>query len=442
MSCPKDVRTPGLGRPLVGACLLILASVAASATPAEAQQSDEEHRPDGSFAPDCADGEVTSIDLERGTMFDPDSTGVALLAWGYRAMNVLHVRTQPSFIRRELLFEVGDCYDEFLVRESERLLDGYGFLGTALIRSEDDGRGGREVVVQTRDEWSTQVDVGVTYDERVNLEKLEVSEENFLGHGIFAEFTHHERREIRAQSFRLSTPRLFGRTDASIELGRDRPGRFFSQHLRYPFIGETGRFSVRQGYDRGTTFYAYSMPRGGDVGQVVAPAFREVVELSAAQRFGERGRSIIAGVTLSREVNRFGAPRAAVGGDLDELQPLADPLPAMSEQLGETGATRVWLHVGARRLRYDRYEGLDGLRDRLLVGLGYFGGVSVGRGFDALVPSDVRGLNDFFVRANGNFTVPVGTSVPRRSVDRVPTLERRLEGHPDGRRARGLSQGR
>ena len=65
----------------------------------------------------------TSIELDRGVAFEPDSAGIAPLAWAYRAMNLLHVRTQPSFIRRELLFEEGDCWDDFLVTESERLLE-------------------------------------------------------------------------------------------------------------------------------------------------------------------------------------------------------------------------------------------------------------------------------------------------------------------------------
>ena len=123
----------------------------------------------------CMDGIVTSVDLARADVFDPESTKVGALAWTYRVMNLLHVRTAPRFIRSELLFEVGDCFDPFLVGESERLLDSYGFLAGARITSEDDGSGGRAVLVETQDEWSTQVDVGVTYDDAsLNLEKLSV----------------------------------------------------------------------------------------------------------------------------------------------------------------------------------------------------------------------------------------------------------------------------
>ncbi len=361
----------------------------------------------------CSEGVVSSIALDRRSVFDPESTEVGALSWTYRALNLLHVRTAPSFIRRELLFEEGDCFDPFLLSESERLLDGYGFLAGAQITAEDDGLGGKAVQVQTRDEWSTKVDVGVTYDATLNLEKLEVTEENFLGQGIFAEFTHRQRRETRAQAFAVGTPRLFGRTDARVEYGRDRPGTFFNQFLRYPFIGETGRYSVRQGYSRGTTYFSYSTDEAADYSQVLVPQYREVVELSAAQRFGEPGSSWIAGITLTHDVIRFpGQAEVAYGVDFDDLQPFPGALPPLlADQLTESAATRVLLHFGTRRYRFVEYQGLDGLRDRMLVGHGMYTGVSFGRGFGVFAPDDVPGVDDFFGRLHGTFSAPIGSSL-------------------------------
>ena len=361
----------------------------------------------------CMDGVVTSVDLARADVFDPESTQIGALAWTYRFMNLLHVRTAPRFIRNELLFEVGDCFDPFLVVESERLLDGYGFLAAARITGEDDGSGGKAVLVETRDEWSTQVDVGVTYDDAsLNLEKFSVAERNFLGQGIVAEFSHRERREIRAQSIGLSTPRFFGRADASIRWGRDRPGQVFDQFVRYPFIGETGRFSIRQGYSRGTRFFAYSTDGQEPYSQVLVPSFRELVEFSAARRFGSLGQSIIAGITLMRDVIRFpDTPQVAIEDDFEGLQDFPGQLPSLlSDHLQESAATRVSLHVGTTRLRFQEYEGIDGLRDRGLIGLGFVAGVSIGTGLALLVPNEVQGTEDFFGRAYGSFTAPLGSS--------------------------------
>ncbi|MDX1493804.1 MAG: hypothetical protein R3253_07095 [Longimicrobiales bacterium] len=377
----------------------------------QAQQTQEAEEVEAEGA--CPLGRVTTIEFDRNSVFDPEATGVSALAWTYRALNLLHVTTAESFIRRELLFKEGDCLDPFLIRESERLLDRYGFLASAEIVHEEHPDGGQGVLVRTHDEWSTKVDIGVTYDERPNLEKVEVTEENFLGQGVFAEFTHRERRETRAQSFGLATPRLFGRTDASVEFGRDRPGRFFNQYLRYPFIGETGTYSVRQGYSRGTSFFAYATDSGQPFTQVLVPSFREVVELSGARRFGEPGRSVIAGVTVQRDVTRFPrAPEVTLVDDFDDLQPFPGELPApLAAQLQESASTRVSVHLGTRRYRYVEYRGIDGLRERTIVSLGLFAVVSLGMGFGVMTPDGVPVVDDVFGRAHASFGSAVGSSL-------------------------------
>jgi hypothetical protein len=356
---------------------------------------------------------IRSIELHRQAPFEPDSVGFGALGWAYRTLNTLHVRTRPSFIRRELLMDVGDCYDDLLVSESERLLDRYPFLESARITAESDASGARSLTVRTRDAWSTTVGLGLTYDNGVNLESFGVTETNLLGRGLLAAFSHREFRELRAQSLRLATPRLFGRTDASVQFGRDRPGRFFNEYLRYPFLGDAGRYAVRQGYSRGTTYFAYATPDGDGRSQILVPAYREVIELSAAERFGEAGRSIIVGLTLSRDVNRFHGPEATIDGDLDEPRPIPpDQVPdAIAAEIQDNASSRLWLHLGVRRIRYEDVPGLDALQDDRIIGVGMFAGVSVGRGFDVLTPHDVRGLDDVFARARLSYTTRIGSSL-------------------------------
>ena len=392
-----------LGIPLLAST--VTAFVLVAPAPASAQ--------DGSTDAPCTEGVISSIALNRRAVFDPQSTGVGLLSWTYRTLNVLHVRTSESFIRRELLFEEGDCYDPFYVSESERLLDAYGFLSQATISTEDDGNGGKQVLVTTRDEWSTKVDLGVTYDDGPNFERFELTEENFLGQGIFAEYTYQERRESKSQEFGITTPRLFGRADASVSAGTSRPGHFVDQYVRYPFIGEAGSFAVRQGFHRGTDFFAYSADGAAAYTQLLVPVHRQVMELSGARRIGERGRSFIAGLSLTHEIYRFPrVPQVAYGTDFDALEPWTDPVPAEVErQMVETGATRIGLHFGTRRLRYEEFVGLDGVRDRQIVGLGLFAGVSLGKGFSAFLPLDLEGASDTWGRAHASFGAPLGASL-------------------------------
>jgi hypothetical protein len=399
----------------------------AAALPLGAQQPEESPSESAADPGDvCTSGVITAIELNRRDPFEPDSVAFGPVSLLYRVLNTLHVRTQAGFVRNELLVDVGDCYDDFLVSESARLLDAYGFLESARIEEREDQEGNRALQVRTRDAWSTSLGVGITYDDGINLESVGVTERNFLGYGLSASFRHQEFRELRAQSFRLATPRLFGRTDASVEFGRDRPGTFFNQYLRYPFLGDTGRYSVRQAYGRGYSYFAYAAPVGDGGTQILVPTFREAVELSAAQRFGDRGQSLIVGMTLSYGLARFDAPLGVVNGDIDGAQPLPPAaLPdGLAGQLNSYGSTRLSLHLGVRQFRYAEYQGLDALRERLLVGLGGYVGISAGQGFGLFTPDDVRGLDDSFVRGIASFAAPLGSSLFRAAA----TGEMRYDG--------------
>lgn len=361
----------------------------------------------------CTSGRITAIEVESRSIFDPEGTPFTPLALAYGFANLLHVNTQESFIERELLFEEGDCLDPFLLSESERLLDQYGFLASARVESRPDGNGGHVASVTTRDEWSTKVDLGVTYDEGTNVEKLQVTEENFLGQGVFGEFTYVERREVRTHEFGVSTPRFFGRVDAGIAGGRSRSGPFFEQHVRYPFLGEAGQWALREGYSRGSDFFGYSTGGREQHTRVLVPVFRDEIELSAAHRFGEPGASIIVGGSLTRDVSRYdGVPEITLGEGYDERLPLeGEPPVAMARQWRPTAATRLGIHLGTRRFRYEEYVGLDGVRDRQTVGLGMFAGISLAQGIPAFAPSGVERLDDLAGRVHASFTAPLGRSL-------------------------------
>jgi hypothetical protein len=369
---------------------------------------------DSTDAAACTTGVISSIDVDSRSIYDPSSTSIAPLAWTYGLLNLLHVNTTETFIRGELLFEEGDCFDSFLLRESYRLLDGYGFLYVEEMTDHDDGNGGRRILVATRDEWSTKVDIGPTYDDGLNLERLQVTEENFLGTGVFGEYTYFARRETRTQSFGVRTPRFFGRSDAGIAAGSARPGGFLKQYWRYPFVGEAGRVAVREGYDQGTEFYAYTTDGTGLLfQQVLVPVRREFGELSGAYRFGRPGASIILGASLTRDVVTFRTgPEVTYGGDFDVREPFPGAPPAdMQRQLRPFSATRAAVHLGTRRFRYVDYTGLDDLRHTDLVGLGLFAGITVGRTLPILEANRAPAEDDFYGRGHVSVTLPIGLSL-------------------------------
>ncbi|MEX2049489.1 MAG: hypothetical protein WEB90_07925 [Gemmatimonadota bacterium] len=390
----------------------------ASVTPlaALAQTPTAGATPDSSAVEACAGGRISSIDVDSRSIYDPSSTSIAPLAWTYGLLNLLHVNTTETFIRGELLFEEGDCFDPFLLQESYRLLDQHGFLYVEEMAEEPDDNGGRRVRVATRDEWSTKVDIGPTYDDGLNLERLQVTEENFLGSGVFGEYTYYARRETRTQSFGVRTPRFFGRSDAGIALGSTRSGRFFDQYWRYPFVGEAGRVAVRQGYENSTDFFAYSTDGAEPFVQVLVPLRRELAELSGAYRFGRPGASIILGGSLTREKVSFPETTEVTFGDFDDRDTFPGAVPAeMQRQLREHGSMRASLHLGTRRYRYLEVIGLDAMREPNLLGFGVFAGVTVGHGVGFLQPNGVPEEDDLYTRTHVSTTQLIGSSVVHAS---------------------------
>lgn len=123
---------------------------------------------------------IVAIRVVRQDVFDLSDPRTA--SWPYRTANALHVLTRARFIRGLLLFREGDPWDPQLAAESERILRATGFLNPVRIYPQP-APGGVEVVVETRDQWTTEV--ATNYGRLGQRQKagLSLSEQNFLGWG-------------------------------------------------------------------------------------------------------------------------------------------------------------------------------------------------------------------------------------------------------------------
>ena len=416
MVCSSDVHPANVMRlPLLPAAVVLAWLVVAR--PVVAQDAED--------APLCATGRVSSIEIRNGSVFDPATTDSRVVRWAFGTANLLHLRTRESFIRKELLFRVGDCADPFLLDEARRMLEAYSILRDVELVADDDGNGGVRVVVTTWDEWSTQVDLQLTYDEGVNLEKFQATEQNLFGRGMFLEYTHRHRRDVFERSLGFSTPRLFGRGNAGFTVGRRRAGGLFYQKFDYPFVGERGRYSFWENYERRTDFFSWVTGGTEDFSHVLVPAAVERAEISAALQFGEPGGTVIAGLAVTRDHFWYpGDAELAFDADFDDRT--SYPVPAaVATQLEPWAATRLALHLGTRRYtQYRRYVGLDAVREAQTVPLGWFGGVTVGHSVPVLTPTGSPALEGAFGRVRVAASVPLGEGLVHGAI----TAEGRRDG--------------
>src|SRR6266581_1537757 len=125
---------------------------------------------------------IATIRIDRGDVFDlnnPDERHLPYI-WA----NKLHFETREYVIRRELLFQEGDPADPDVLYESERNLRRLVFLhdNTRIETvARDDGR--VDVIVHTRDIWTTRPNVSVSRQGNQTTGRFSFSEQNLAGLG-------------------------------------------------------------------------------------------------------------------------------------------------------------------------------------------------------------------------------------------------------------------
>ncbi len=121
---------------------------------------------------------IDTIIVERRDVFTAEQ---AAGSGFFRTMNALHVQTHSFVVRRELLFAVGDPYDQTLIEETARNLRRLEIFSDIAIDSVT-ANGRFTVIVRTQDGWSTSPQISFQVASDGNLTyNLGVTEGNLVG---------------------------------------------------------------------------------------------------------------------------------------------------------------------------------------------------------------------------------------------------------------------
>ena len=154
-----------------------------------------------SIANEIYDGmSIVKINIQTNNVFEAESLDT--LPQVYEAANFLHVKTRKSTIASQILFKVGDRYQDRLARESERILRKNKYIREATIsaRPINDGL---EIVVSTHDAWSTKPEVSFGRTGGASKSSLGLEEDNFLGLGLGLTVSYRKDPERSSTNFRL-----------------------------------------------------------------------------------------------------------------------------------------------------------------------------------------------------------------------------------------------
>lgn len=326
--------------------------------------------------PICSSGKIAQVVIANYSVFTPDALSSSRRFSGaYRLLNKLHIRTNEGFIRREILFREGDCFDAFRLEESGRLLRAHNFIANAEVYPVRRPDGDWTVQVVTQDEWTTEFNVVTNFEEGFEFRGIELTEKSVLGTGVSLSTFYLERDHVRDVGFDVQTPNLFSRLDARLGYGRTRSGHFFNQGFFYPFVGEVGRVAARQIFNRREGLFSYSMTGLGSTAHALLPTTEERADLTLGWRLGKPGSYTVLGFGVSRESFDFvqfpNSLQLARDNNFADAEDAGDQLgTVVSEQVFGRATTRVNVLFGIRALEFERRRGLDSMKGMLDVPVG------------------------------------------------------------------------
>ena len=342
----------------------------------------------------CPTGPISFIYIDNHSIFDTSEPGLdKRFGWAYRIANSLHVRTKRRVIERELLFGPGDCFDQYLLDETERLLRSYQFLSQVDLFGVPQPDGSYHVVVETQDQWSTQVDLRVAFDKGLQMEGIRLRETNFLGTGQEVGLFYVDRDVTRDYGVSYRTPQLAGtRWDLAGALGRTRAGTIARQVVAYPFVGEVGHWAARQSFTREDQFFDYiTVDSSRESSEhLLVPVREKMFDFGLGVRLGARGNLTVLGAMFSYEELTYpGVPQITVGNNFDERIPADSQTAArLGGQTQQLGAIRFGVLVGQRNVWWVKRRGFDSLRGQQDIPLGAEAGFAFARSIPSLERDD------------------------------------------------------
>ncbi len=371
----------------------MLLALCAAATPVAGQQGGY-GRPAG---PDCSTGAISTIFVDNHSIFDTTDPGLdPRFDWAYVLANRLHFRTDEAVIRRELLFREGDCYDPLLAEETERLLRSLPFLSRVDVYGIPQGDGTYHVVVDTQDEWSTELGVNVRVGGGTDFRGVDAREGNLMGTGQSVRLFYQERRIAPEWGGSFFTPQLAGtRWDLRLEGGRTRAGTSAGADVVYPFVGEVGRWFAAERFHRRDEYFDFVLPprSGKPETHVLLPVRNEALDLAVASRIGPPGNLTLLGGGFSfRDVGYpggTGAVQLEQGASTGPVQPGDSALVApVWSRIREVQDIRAFILFGQRNIWWAKRRGLDSPRGVEDVRLGAEAQLSLGRSLPAIENED------------------------------------------------------
>jgi len=331
-----------------------------------------------------------------------------------RGMVRFHSNTKDEVVRQYLLFKPGDVCTELERTESERILRVQPYLVDARVRAFDDGEGGVELEVETRDEFS--VVAGILLNGKSPLLRgLTMGESNLAGRGIYSALRWRDGGAYDdLYGARIVDHQFMGQRNIARLFGeRAQRGHEYGAEVLRPYYTDLQRLAWHVGYGGRRDYVRLVRDDQPNLGLSFQ---RDFGDIGAVFRVGEPGRLKLIGASLTHEQDQVGARPVVVDVEGFRDDSLSGDFPPLYR---EARVTRLNALAGMRRVSFMRVEGFDALTGVQDVRVGVQSGVTLGRSVGVLNGRD----RDLFLR----YDVYVGGGSPRSFVGLETLTEARRD---------------
>jgi hypothetical protein len=331
--------------------------------------------------------QIRQIRIESENVFEDAETSVLA-----RLADAIHGVTRPEVIRRELLFSEGEDLDAAKLAETERNLRALDLFRSVKIRVEPVAEDQVDVIVHTRDGWTTQLSGSFGRAGGRNKFGLEIEENNLLGFGKSLSIMYASNSDRNTRAIAYDDPQFLGRRlslellYASLSDGERRrfalthPFRALDTKTAGSVIYEDGRQSTRI-YGGGSEVARFGSDRRlfelSAGRRILADSIRPIARLTAGYRREEASFSLERGIpdALPSE-RRFGF----FFGRIDLLEPdfvVERGIYSFSRDEDFDVGSRLSFEVGYSPRLFRAEEKLSG-RFQLARGLSFSSGFLIG----------------------------------------------------------------
>ena len=151
---------------------------------------------------------IGEIKLLNSNIFDPNNPDENSTI--HKIANTLHIQTRQATIRQQLLFQVGDVYNQQKIDETERILRSKSYLHTASIYPSDICNGQLVVIVKTSDNWTLTPSISVGRSGGITRTSVEIAESNLFGLGKDIKYQSESNEDRDSRFLEYRDDNLFG----------------------------------------------------------------------------------------------------------------------------------------------------------------------------------------------------------------------------------------